>query len=289
MDAIKYLVVSPVRNESDYIERTLKSMISQQIKPHQWIIVDDGSTDDTREIAERYAAEHDWITVMGRLDRGYHEPGRGVIQAFYDGYEARGFDDFDYVVKLDADLTFESDYFSGLFEKFAANPKLGLASGVCWIERNGQLQEEKHPSFHTRGPATVYKRACWDQIGGLVKHLGWDTIDEIKAWHRGWESRSFAEIKIIHHRITGLNSGVWGWQTKLGRSDYYCGYHPLFIIAKSAGRFFRRPYFRGSLGILWGYFSQWFTRAELLDDPAIVRFIRHEQIKKLTFRKSLWQ
>lgn len=287
--ALKYVIVSPVRNEGKHIRHTLESVTRQTVKPAEWIVVDDGSGDDTPEIVREYARTFPWIRLVERTDRGYAEPGRGVIEAFYAGYERIEHRDFDFIVKLDGDLTFGEKYFESLFERFRETPHLGMASGVCYIHSNGGLERERHPDFHVRGPSKVYRRKCWEQIGGLVKHLGWDTIDEIKAQYHGWETRSYNELQVIHHKVTGKNTGVFKWAVKLGQSDHYCGYHPLFLLAKGVRRLLFPPYVLGGVGILWGYFRNYFRTAEQFPEKDIVRFLRNEQMKRLTMRGGIWR
>jgi len=287
--ALKYVIVSPVRNEGKHIRHTLESVTRQTVKPAEWIVVDDGSGDDTPEIVREYARTFPWIRLVERTDRGYAEPGRGVIEAFYAGYELIEHRDFDFIVKLDGDLTFGEKYFEFLFDRFREIPSLGMASGVCYLEINGGLEREKHPEFHVRGPSKVYRRECWEQIGGLVKHLGWDTIDEIKAQYHGWKTRSYKELVIIHHKVTGKNTGVFKWAVKLGQSDYYCGYHPLFLLAKGVRRLFFPPYVLGGVGILWGYFRNYFRTAEQFPEKDIIRFLQTEQVKWLTMREGIWR
>ncbi len=165
-----------------------------------------------------------------------------------------------------------------------------MASGVCYIYRNGKLEREKHPEFHVRGPSKVYRKECWDKIGGLVKHLGWDTIDEIKAQYYGWETKSFQDLKIIHQRITGDNTGPFKWSIKLGQSDFYCGYHPIFVMVKGIWRcFFHRPYFISGIGLLLGYFQCIISNKKIIMEKEFVQFLRREQIRKLTFRPGIWK
>jgi len=287
--AWKYVIVSPVRNEGKHIRHTLESVTRQTVKPAEWIVVDDGSGDDTTEIVREYARTFPWIRLVERTDRGYAEPGRGVIEAFYAGYERIEHRDFDFIVKLDGDLTFEEKYFEFLFDRFRETPSLGMASGVCYLETSNGLEREKHPEFHVRGPSKVYRRECWEQIGGLVKHLGWDTIDEIKAQYHGWETRSYKELVIIHHKVTGKNTGVFKWAVKLGQSDHYCGYHPLFLLAKGVRRLFFPPYILGGVGILWGYFRNYFGKLEQFPEKDVVRFLQKEQMKRLTMREGIWR
>jgi biofilm PGA synthesis N-glycosyltransferase PgaC len=287
---IKYLVISPVRNEAEHIEKTIVSILNQTIKPKEWIIVDDGSKDRTYEIVKKYSEKYEWIKIIRRGDRGYAEPGRGVMEAFYAGFDNRTCNDFDFIVKLDGDLGFDKNYFESLFNKFSENPKLGLAGGVCYIKMNGRLEPETHPEFHVRGPTKVYRRECWEDIGGLIKHLGWDTIDEIAAQYHGWETRSFKDLKVIHYKITGNTTGAFKWAIKCGKGNYYCGYHPLFVLAKGVRRMIlRQPYLFNGIGVILGFFSCYLRKEDRYEDLEIIKYLRKEQIKKLLFRPGIWR
>jgi biofilm PGA synthesis N-glycosyltransferase PgaC len=285
---IKYVIISPVRNEELYIDKTILSVISQTIQPKKWIIVNDGSTDNTSTIIAKYSSTYKWIQLIDKKNRGYAETGRGVMEAFYVGYNNINIDDYDFIVKLDGDLSFKPNYFESLFNEFKNNHKLGIASGVCFIERKGKLEREKHPEFHVRGASKVYKKECWKAIGGLIKHKGWDTIDEMKAQSLGWETKSFVNLHINHYKPTGYNTGSYNWTIMGGKSDYYCGYHPLFVITKGIKRMFQRPYMIGGFGIIYGFFKEYIRNGEQIKDNDLIKFIQKQQFNKLTFRKSIW-
>jgi biofilm PGA synthesis N-glycosyltransferase PgaC len=284
----KILIISPVRNEAAHIARTLDSVINQTWLPAEWVIVDDGSTDNTAGIVQAYADKHPWIHFLHKEDRGYAEPGRGVMEAFYFGYDRRRIQEFDVIVKLDGDLSFPSDFFASIMTGFEANPKLGIAGGYCYIERDNKIVREDHPVFHVRGTNKFYRAECWREINGLVRHLGWDTIDEIKAQYYGWQTLSFDSRPVMHYKVTGYNTGAYKWTIKLGQADYYVGYHPLFLLAKALKRSVQYPYFIGTFGILYGYFRAWKNREKRVMEKDIIRFLRREQIKTLFLKPSLW-
>ena len=284
-----YVIISPVRNEEEFIIHTLESVCNQSIRPIEWIIVDDGSTDSTPEIILEFIKTHSWIKYLRRNDRGYPEPGRGIIEAFYYGFENLSSSHFDFIVKLDGDLSFKCHYFETIFSRFKDNPRLGIASGICFILKNGHLVEEKHPRFHTRGPTKIYRKECFDQIGGLIKHLGWDTLDEIKANYLGWQTSSFEDLHLTHFKPTGFNTGSFRWAVKLGSSNYYTGYHPLFMVAKALYRLPQKPFVLGSVAILFGYYRNLIARKKTIVSPDLRHFLRREQIKRLVGLKSLWR
>ncbi len=288
-DKIKYVIISPVRDEGKYIEFTLKSVIGQTVKPVEWVIVDDGSTDDTGKIIAGYANNHPWIRVVHRQNRGFRKAGGGVIEAFDDGYTCLHAVDWDFIVKLDGDLTLEEDYFKKCFEHFKANPKLGIGGGVIHNIINGYLKRETHPQFHVRGATKIYTHDCWNAIGGLIKAPGWDTLDEVKANMLGWETQSFFDIPVVHQRSTGSADGLWKNLVKNGRANYIAGYHPLFMLLKSIKRIIEKPYLVGSIGLLYGFLSGYIKGIAQVDDKALIDYIRQQQMNRLLFKESIWK
>ena len=285
----RYVVISPVRDEADNLESTIESLLRQTITPVQWIVVNDGSTDLTGQILDHYANQISWIRIVHRDNRGFRQPGGGVIAAFEDGYRALGVGDWDYLVKLDGDLSFDPDYFERCFREFDDNQKLGVGGGTIQSLHEGRKVIEKVPDFHVRGATKIYRRACWDQLGGLLKAPGWDTLDEVKANMLGWETKSFADILITQQRVTGGAQGPWKDSFKNGRANYICGYHPLFMALKCAKRIFDRPYFVSFLGLMSGYVSGYLSRAARVNDPELIHYLRSQQLKRLTFSETIWK
>jgi glycosyltransferase involved in cell wall biosynthesis len=287
---VSYIVISPVRNEAKDIEKTISSMLSQRILPKKWVIVDDGSTDKTGEIIDKYAAQHSWIKVMRRKNRGFRKPGGGVVEAFYDGYSAIGTTIWDFIVKLDGDISFDPFYFEKCLECFAKDSRLGIGSGMVCLLKNKQLVEESigDPPFHVRGPSKIYRRSCWEQISPLVEAPGWDTIDEVKANMIGWTTRTFRDISLIHHKETGSADGNWRNWYKNGRANYVTGYHPLFMLGKCVKRFFKKPHVLASLALLAGFGSGYLRRMPQIQDREVIRYLRKQQLRRLFFRPSIY-
>jgi poly-beta-1,6-N-acetyl-D-glucosamine synthase len=285
----RYVVITPVRDEEEYLPFTLESMIAQTIRPIEWIIVDDGSSDDTGKIIDDYSQRHRWIRGLHRENRGFRKSGGGVVEAFNVGYTAIATQDWDYIVKLDGDLTFQPDYFEKCFEHFVRDPHLGLGGGVICHVLNGVKATEPHPAFHVRGATKIYRKACWDSIGGFWPAPGWDTLDEVKANMLGWKSRSFPELELLHHRFTGSADGRWGGSVKNGRANYIAGYHPAFMLAKCASRFARRPFSVGPFALAYGYISGFLKKIPQVNDPALISYLRSQQLKKLLGGETIWR
>lgn len=285
----KYVVISPVRDEGELIGRTIESVIRQSVIPSQWIIVDDGSGDDTGSVIDQFARNYSWITVVHRPDRGFRQPGTGVIDAFYAGYEFIEGPDWEFIVKLDGDLTLDGDYFKNCLNEFHENPKLGIGGGAVGHMVNDAMYIERTPSFHVRGATKIYRRECWDAIGGLLKAPGWDTIDELKANMLGWSTQSFLHLPLLQARPTGATNGIWGNSVKNGRANYITGYHPLFMLLKCVDRARKRPYVVAGLGMMYGYVHGYFTNVPRVQDRALIRYTREQQVRKLLRQDSIWK
>ena len=286
---VSYIVISPVRDEGKYIEHTLRSVVLQTTRPAEWVIVNDGSTDNTGEILERYAAAHHWIKVVTRKNRGFRKAGGGVIEAFYDGYGETKTTGWEYVVKLDGDLSFDSSYFEECFRRFSEDPRLGIGGGSIYNLEDGVPVLEPCPVFHVRGATKIYRRECWDQIGGLKVLIGWDTIDELKANMVGWNTMTFPELRLIQLKPTGSADGAWKNFVKNGLANYITGYHPAFMVLKCLKRLGERPYVVNSVGLLWGYLKGYLKKVPRVDDKELVQYVREQQINRLMLRPSLWK
>lgn len=290
MSEVSYIIISPVRNEAKYLSLTIESVAKQTVRPKRWIIVDDGSSDETGMVADAAAARWDWIQVIHRPDRGYRKPGGGVIDSFYDGYNQIGSLDWQYIVKLDGDLSFAPDYFARCLLRFQHDSRLGIGGGTICKEVAGNLLPEStiDPAFHVRGATKIYKRDCWERIGGLICAPGWDTVDEFKANMLGWATYTFPEIQALHHRPAGQAQGNWKNWVKNGRANYVAGYHPLFMLLKCFSRLNSSPYLIAALGLFTGYLSGYLRRVPRVGDEQLIRYVREQQMRRLLNRESLW-
>jgi poly-beta-1,6-N-acetyl-D-glucosamine synthase len=285
-----YVVVSPVRNEEKYLALTINSMVAQTIRPARWVIVNDGSKDETGRIAEHATRSNPWITVVNRSDRGFRKAGGGVVESFYEGYRLIEKESWDYLVKLDGDLSFSPDYFENCFKRFERDGHLGIAGGTICCQTGGVIEAEfkADPRFHVRGATKIYRAACWHGIGGLIQAPGWDTLDEVKANMLGWATCTLSGLDVIHHRPTGAAYGTWNDRVKGGMANYISGYHPLFMLLKCARRMAAQPYLVGGLGLLFGFAKGYLKRIPQVEDKALIRYLRQQQMNRLLGRKSLW-
>jgi len=287
---IRYIIITPVRDEVRHIEETIASVISQTVLPFQWIIVDDGSTDGTSEILDSYAARTNWINVIHKEDRGCRAAGGGVIEAFYAGYSVLSDQSWDFIVKLDGDLSFAPDYFEQCYKIFEAEQKLGIGGGTVCQLANGQLKVDSvgDPLFHVRGATKIYRRSCWEKINPLIKAPGWDTIDEVKANLHGWTTRTFTDLKLIQHKPTGGADGSWRNWFKNGRANYITGYHPVFMLLKCVKRALHKPILLESMALLAGFCSGYILRIPQVQDNEAIRYLRRQQILRLLLQPSIY-
>ncbi len=286
MKKVNIVVITPVRNEEKFIDKTIVSVIEQTLRPLRWIIVNDGSTDNTPQMVEQRAAENDWISMVNSKDRGFSAVGLGIVESFHKGYQEVKDLDWDYLVKLDGDLALDPDYFANLVDHFNEDPKLGIGGATCYLkEEDGFLTEEKTPTFHPIAAARMYRKSCYDEIGGLALTNAWDTVDLLRARAKGWTTRRFPELRIIHYRIMSSRTGLWEGKKRTGRNLYLTGYSTLFLLFRCLYRLFKKPYFVESAGVMLGYF-----KAMLQNEPRVVTqeemaYIRNEQFQRLLGKK----
>jgi len=285
----RYVIVTPVRDEERFIEATIASVQGQTIRPIEWVIVNDGSTDGTGAIVDRYAVQCPWVRVVHRRNRGFRQPGGGVIEAFYAGYKRLTCTSWEFIVKLDADLSLPVNYFEECFQHFEQDAQLGIGGGEIYHEIKGEQKLEAHPRFHVRGATKIYRRACWDAIDGLVQAPGWDTIDEVKANMLGWRTYSFGELRLLHHRLTGTADGLLRDRVKRGVACYVSGYHPLFLAASCISRLTQRPYLAGSVAIAYGFLRGYWAGMPRVSDRQFIKYMRTQQLRRLCGLHTIWR
>ncbi len=274
----EYLIISSVRNEEDLVEQTIQAVLKQTKRPVEWIIVNDGSTDKTAEIVKKYTDQHKWIKLVSIEDRGYYYPGTGVVNVVKKGLENITQNGWEFLVKLDCDITVEEDYFENLIKEFQKNDKLGIASGAVFLNTGEELIKEKSQSDHPWGASKVYRKTCFDEIGGLKPIPGWDLADLLSAQMKGWETHCFDDYKILHYRESGSRrSGITEGKFLLGRFLFRYGYNVFYAIIKGLYRIPERPYVIGGLGIIGGYVFAFLKNEERLFDKEMRKFLRKKQ------------
>ncbi len=284
---MNYLAITPARDEERLLPSLIRSMAAQRRRPERWIIIDDGSTDSTPEIVSEAAARYDWIEAH-HLERGHARApgGESVIMRFLT-VETTG--QYDFILRLDADLSFESDFAELLMAEFDRDPMLGIAGPVLYEQHQGRWQEMRVPAFHTRGAAKMYSSRCFSAIGGLHAGLGWDTVDETRAMMLGFRTRSFREIRAYHLRPQGAAGGRWRARLATGRAAYLAGYSPLFMAARTARNCLERPVLIGGLLMLAGFVEGYLRGWPQAATPDLIRFTRRQQIRRLLMLESVWR
>lgn len=279
-----YVLITPARNEAAFIEKTLDSMVAQTVRPLKWVIVDDGSTDDTAAIVSRYFPDNPWIELLSRPRRA-ERTFAGKAHSLAAGYERVRDLPFEVIGNLDADISFEPDHFEFLLGHFAADPKLGVAGTI--FRQDGGYSSDRDSfegSRYVAGQCQLFRRACWEQIGGYVPNPagGLDWIAVTTARMRGWETRSYRERAFFHHRRLGTaERGPVAAMFSYGQKDYYLGGHPLWQAFRVAYRAFRPPYVVGGLALGLGYGWAALRRLPRPVSRELMRFHRREQLAKL--------
>jgi len=259
-------------------------MVAQSVPPTLWVIVDDGSSDDTPAILAEYAARHDWIRIVQKPDRGHRAVGPGVIEAFYFGLDTVDLKDFDYLCKLDLDLDLPPRYFEILMERMEADPRIGTCSGKPYMRVNGDLVSERRGDEMSVGMTKFYSCTCFEEIGGFVREVMWDAIDCHKARQLGWRAVSWddPELRFEHLRPMGSSqSGIHTGRRRHGLGQYYMGSSLPFFAATCVFRMMEPPYVTGGFSMMAGYLGAMLRRVPRHGDTELVRFIRAYQRRAL--------
>lgn len=281
---LSYVLITPARNEEQFIEKTIQSMIQQTVLPIKWIIVNDGSTDGTGDIVKRYLPGHHWmemVEVPQRQDRSFAMK----VHSFNAGFERVKGLEYEVIGNVDADISFDKDHLEFLLSKFKDDVTLGVA-GTVFREEGGYSSESDSFEGHTHvsGQCQLFRRECFREIGGYVPHKagGIDWIAVATARMRGWKTRSFREKWFFHHRHLGTaERGVLASLFSYGEKDYYLGGHPVWEIFRVAYRMTKNPYLIGGLVLGLGYIWAFLSRVERPVSDELMKFHRNEQLLKL--------
>ena len=286
---MSYLLISPCRDEAAYMRETLDSVLAQSLRPAKWVIVDDGSTDDTPRILADYARRHDWIEVVTLRDRGRRSVGPGVIDAFYAGYRTIDPDDYEYLCKLDLDLRLPPRYFEILVARMAADARIATCSGKAYIEERGRLVSEGMGDDTSIGASKFYRVSCFKAIGGFVREVMWDGIDCHRCRMKGWIACSWddPELRFVHLRPMGSSQqSIYAGRMRHGAGQYFMGTGFLYMAASAASRVNQKPYVLGSAAMLWGWLRSALERRHRLEDPEFRCALRAYQRRVLLVGKK---
>ena len=277
---MKYYIVIPTYNEEQFIGLTLQSLADQTVLPTKVIVVNDNSTDSTAEIVLAFAEKNPWISLVTKTSSAIHLPGSKVIQAFQKGLESID-EDYDLIVKVDADLIFPTNYFETIIQHFESDATIGMVGGFCYIEKNGEwILENLTDKDHIRGALKAYRKATFKQIGGLRAQMGWDTVDELLCKFYNWKVVTDESLHVKHLKPTGANYNKTA-RYKQGEAFYTLGYG--FIITAIAS--LKLALRKGKLFLFIDYLIG-FWKAKLSKKPMLVtdeqaQFIRKYRLQKM--------
>jgi biofilm PGA synthesis N-glycosyltransferase PgaC len=278
-----YVLVTPARNEAAYIEKTMKSVVAQTILPLRWVIVSDGSTDGTDEVVREFVVKHSWIELVSlplRAERNF----AGKVAAFNAGQARAAELNYEVIGNLDADVSFDEEYFAFLLRKLAENPALGLV-GTPYLDPVNDPYDYRYVSIdHVTGPCQLFRRECFEAIGGYMPVRGGaiDRIADISARMKGWQTRTFTEKMYLHHRATGTSQqSVLISKFKDGAKDYSVGASPVWELFRTAYQMTKKPLILGGLMTGAGYVWSLLRRVERPVPREMVEFCRREQMQRL--------
>ena len=275
-----YYIVIPSHNEEKYISLTLQSIIKQTVLPKKLVVVNDNSTDKTAEIVLAFAEKNSFISLVNKTSEAIHLPGSKVIQAFQKGFETLD-DNYDFIVKADADLIFPNNYFETIISHFKSDDKIGMAGGFAYIEKNGDwILENLTDKDHIRGAFKAYRKECFQQIGELKPAMGWDTVDELLCKFYNWKVVTDESLKVKHLKPTGANYNKTA-RYKQGEAFYSLGYGFFITSIASLKLAMRKGKPLLFIDYLNGFWKAKSAKKELLVTDEQAKFIRNYRWKKM--------
>jgi glycosyltransferase involved in cell wall biosynthesis len=282
--ALTYAVVTPVRNDSENVTRLASCLIAQSRKPTRWLIVDNGSNDSTSTVAERLATEHAWVQTLLVEPTPASSRARPIVRAFQAGVQALHVK-ADIVVKVDADVSIEPEYFERLIRAFELDESLGIASGSCYEQQaDGEWQQRFGTHGAVWGAIRAYRSECYAAVNPLEDGFGWDGIDVIKARVAGWGTSTLLDLPFRHHRPEGIreSSALSSW-SKQGAATYYMRYRLSYLVLRALFKARREP---AALGLVWGYLYAAVRREERCSDPGVIEYQRrHQRLRSIPRRR----
>ena len=280
---IRYVLITPARNEERFVEKTIQSVTSQTFLPSKWVIVNDGSTDSTASIVGRYLAQYDWMELVNlpaHRDRSF----AAKVHAFNAGFERVKDLEYEVIGNLDSDLSFDADYFEFLLTKFEEDSSLGVAGTIFREEGYSSAIDSFEGHTHVAGGCQLFRRRCFEEIGGYIPNRagGIDWIAVTTARMMGWTTRSFREKSFFHYRSLGTaERSLLASTFSYGEKDFYLGGHPLWELFRVAYRATKRPYLLGGIALYSGYLSAFLRQTKRPVSDELMRFHRKEQMLKL--------
>lgn len=273
----RYALVTAARDEAATLGFTLVSVARQTVPPACWVIVDDGSTDDTGVLIQAAARKQPWLLPVSRPLAGPRDTGNRLVAALTFGFSQLELAAYDFLFVLDADILLGPRYYEIILEKFRARPRLGVATGTVWDLADGKVQAPRGQQYGMIGAVKGWRRQCFEELGGLAPGEGWEGIDSLQALRRGWEAVTFPdpELRALH-----LKPRAHRWR-RHGRALYFAGASPLWVLASGLYHLASRPYLRAGVDIALGYLQAWGEGAPRYEDPGFREFQRRWHMKRL--------
>ena len=280
---MKTVLITPFLNEETVIGDLIKSVIAQELQPAKWVLVDDGSSDNSVNIIKKITKDKDWISLV-QLDHKSQKRSIGakIINAFNSGLATISINDYDIIMKLDADLILPENYIKEITRQFTKNPSIGLCGGVCGLVEKGEIKLERKTNLdHVRGALKAYRRECFQEIGGLVNRMGWDSVDEYKTRYKNWEVKVLPDLMVTHLKETNIKTGYTRASFKNGIMLYTIRFDFPLLMTNVLKRFIWKPYIIQGLAILFGYCYAFLFREEKIIDKKLGKFIRKYRYSKI--------
>jgi glycosyltransferase involved in cell wall biosynthesis len=277
---MNYYIVIPAHNEEKFIGLTLDSLISQTVLPKKAVIVNDNSTDQTGSIVQSYIEKHPWISLVDKKSDAIHLPGSKVIQAFQAGLATLD-EEYDIMIKGDSDLIFPSNYFETIIQHFESDAEIGMAGGFAYIEKDGEwILENLTDKDHIRGAFKAYRKAAFQQIGGLQPAMGWDTVDELLCKYYNWKVVTDESLKVKHLKPTGANYNKTA-RYKQGEAFYTLGYGFFITAVASLKLALRKGKPLLFLDYIQGFWKAKAEKKTMLVTPEQAKFVKAYRWKKM--------
>lgn len=283
---LKITIITPACNEEATLPDLINSVTNQTMLPTEWIIIDDGSVDSTSNVIKKASSIFSWIKYLRKEKKDVRSPGRSVMETFYFGHQFLKTKNYDFIFKIDADLVLPKNYIERVIGQFQSDKKIGICGGVCVVKNNQNYEIESVTNLdHVRGAIKCYRKKCFDEIGGLVKAMGWDTIDEHTARFKGWDVKIITDLQIIHKRPTHSDFGVINASYRNGQMLYSIRMGIVLTLGNCIKLIFKKPYLIHSISMILGYVSCIITRKKFVVSSELGKFIRTYRFK--SFMKRL--
>lgn len=277
---MKHIIITPVYNEEKFLNTYIHSIINQSLRPVELILVDDNSSDNSSLIIQGFAEQYPWIRYVFHRSMNHKAQGKKVINAFNYGLQQTDLNDVDFISKIDADLELPPNYFMQIAQAFNEDSKVGICGGIIQELKENQWVDIPVASYHIRGALKSYRSDCFEQIGGLMPVLGWDGLDEMKAMHKRWSTKTI-DSSVKHFRPASKDYNPVELNYKLGAASYLNGVNLFMAMIRAIVKCKKKPFIKVAFSYANGYLASYLNKNERNVDPALARFINRFHFKRL--------